>query len=410
MKLKRKSMQQARTTTSRQQEFMEMLFHQGKTIKINKKFNGLQLDYFDLELQEEFQKQFPGSIQFRKHSSSPTRVYKTEMDGQEYYVKAFKMPQKEQEKKVSLGKDDPLRTLLYEKEVYRYIRSKAVDNKELLRYIVPLRLSVIDRKTNTGYLFTKDTGGIPLFKIAENSHSLEKYFDDPLHTLTSQFVCNIFTQLLYIISLLQTIQVVHNDLHFANILVVRDPRPKKTYEMFGQVFQVENHPYSLMVYDFDIASIVSPSSLNNPFRPATCAKSGRCKDYLYTDLYVWLVHLISAPRVWDFVDPTEKRRFQELLDRFKTDMKRSKSNGIFGWLFGWFKNSEQYQTMNLIEIKHDLSRSLPNYPPPYFNASCKGFRPDIGLCTHFPKPVDGKRLAGAWHNAQAQPIVPQLLK
>lgn len=396
-------MQRPRTATSRQQEFLEQIFHQGKPIKINKKFEGLNLDYFDLELKDAFQKQFPASVQFSKKSSSPTRVYKTEMDGKKYYVKAFKVSPKEQTN--SLEKDDPLKALLYEKEVYRYIRSKAVDNKELSKYIVPLRLSVIDRKTNTAYLFTKDTGGVPLFKIAENSHSLEKYFGD-YHSITAQFVSNIFTQLLYIISLLQTIQVVHNDLHFANILVIKDQHPNKTYEMFGQVFQVDNHPYSLMVYDFDIASIVSPSSLNNPFRPATCAKSGRCKDYLYTDLYVWLVHLISAPQVWDFVDLTEKRRFQELLARFKTGLKRSKSGGAFGWLLGWFKNSEQYQTMNMIEMKNDLSRNLINYPPPYFHASCKGYRPDMGLCVRFPKPVDGRRLADAWHKAQAQPIVP----
>lgn len=400
---------QARTPTARQQQYIERLFHHGKAVKIDKTFgDALELDYFDLELPDLFQKEFPGSVQFRKHSSSPTRIYKTTLEGKDYYVKAFEVPRQQQQNHPE--KDNPLRALLYEKEVYRYIRSKAVQNKELLKYIVPMRLAAVDRKTHTAYLFTEDTGGIPLSKIAENSHSLEKYFKDPQHTLTSQFVSNIFTQLLYLISVLQTIQIVHNDLHFANILVVRDNVSNKTYEMFGQVFQVENHPYSLMVYDFDIASIVSPPPLNNPFRPATCVKSGRCKDYLYTDLYVWLVHLISASHAWDFVDPTEERRFQELVDRFKTDVKKSKSGGILGWLFRWYKNSDQYQAIHLIQMKKDLSKSLPNYPPPYFHASCKGFRPDMGLCTHFPKPVDGKRLAEAWNHAQAQPIVPQSIK
>lgn len=400
---------QARIPTSKQQQYLERLFHHGKAIKIDKTFEGgLQLDHFDLELPESFQKEFPGSVQFQKHSSSPTRIYKTTMEGKDYYVKAFEVPRQHQQSHPE--KDDPLRALLYEKEVYRYIRSKAVQNKELLKYIVPMRLAAVDRKSHTAYIFTQDTGGIPLSKIAENSHSLEKYFKDPQHTITSQFVSNIFTQLLYVISVLQTIQIVHNDLHFANILVVRDNVSNKTYEMFGQVFQVENHPYSLMVYDFDIASIVSPSSLNNPFRSATCTKSGRCKDYLYTDLYVWLVHLISASHAWDFVDSTEERRFQELVDRFKADVKKSKSKTIFEWLFRWYKNSEQFQTIRLIQMKKDLSKSLPNYPPPYFHASCKGFRPDMGLCTHFPKPVDGKRLAEAWNHAQVQPIVAQSIK
>lgn len=409
IKTVRNSMQ-TRTPTPRQQQYMEELFHHGKAIKIDKKFDDkLKLDYFDLELPDSFQEEFPGSVQFRKHSSSPTRVYKTTIEGQDYYVKAFQVPQ-QQQRNNNTDKDDPLRTLLYEKEVYRYIRFKAVENKELLKYIVPMRWATVDRKTRTAYIFTKDTGGIPLFKIAENSHSLEKYFKDFQHTITAQFVSNIFTQLLYVISLLQNIQIVHNDLHFANILLIKDNRNNKTYKMFGHVFQVENHPYSLMVYDFDIASIVSPSSLNNPFRPATCTKSGRCKDYLYTDLYVWLVHLISSPRTWDFVDSTEKRRFYEVVDRFKSDVKKSKSKGIFDWLFRWYKNSDQYQAMNMIQMKQNLSKSLPNYPPPYFHASCKGFRPDIGLCTHYPKPVDGVRLAEAWHNAQAQPIIPQSIK
>lgn len=401
---------QARTPTSKQQEYIERLFHHGKAVKIDKTFDEkLKLDHFDLELSGPFQKEFPGSVQFRKHSSSPTRIYKTTIEGKDYYVKAFEVP-RQQDKTNSQGKDDPLKALLYEKEVYRYIRSKAVQNKELLKYIVPMWLAAVDRRTRTAYLFTQDTGGIPLFKIVENSHSLEKYFKDFQHTITAQFVSNIFTQLLYVISLLQNIQIVHNDLHFANILLVKDNVNNKTYDMFGQIFHVKNHPYSLMVYDFDIASIVSPPLLNNPFRSATCTKSGRCKDYLYTDLYVWLVHLISASHTWDFVDTTEERRFKELVDRFKADVKKSKSKGIFEWLFRWYKNSEQFQAIHLIQMKKDLSKSLPNYPPPYFHASCKGFRPDMGLCTHFPKSVDGRRLAEAWNQAQIQPIVSQSIK
>lgn len=384
---------QARSPTSKQQQFFEMIYNNDQLYKINKKMeNGVELDNFDVVLNNDFQKKFSVESQQRKNSTSPTRIYKVVIANKPYYVKSFAIPAQKQRRP---DEEDPESSLLYEKEVYRYIRSKAVGNKEYKKHFAQMLLSAIDKRSNKGYIFTQNTGGIPLFLIAGNSRSLQKYFNDTQHTITAQFTANIFTQLLYVISLLQGINIVHNDLHFGNVLIVKDDINTKTYTMFGETFKVENHPYSLVVYDFDMASIVTPSNLNNPFRQGMCSEYGRCKNYLYTDLYIWLVHLLGSQKSWAFVDSTEKRRYIEIVSRFKENL-TTKPKGFWQWLFGARKDTQQ-KAIDMIELKYTLQEGRQDYPPPIFHASCENY--DTRFCYHPPKAVDAVIIARSWKNA-----------
>jgi len=384
---------QARSPTSKQQEFFEMIYNNGQIYKIDKNMkNGVELDRFDVVLTNDFQKKFKVASQQKKNSASPTRIYKVVIANKPYYVKSFYIPTEKQRRP---DQEDPESSLLYEKEVYRYIRSKAVGNKEYKKHFIQMLLSAVDKRANTGYIFTQNTGGIPLFMIAMNSRSLQKYFNDTQHTINAQFVSNIFTQLLYVIFLLQSINIVHNDLHFGNVLLIKDDINTKTYTMFGETFKVENHPYSLVVYDFDMASIVAPSNLNNVFRQGMCSEFGRCKDYLYTDMYIWLVHLLGSTRSWAFVDSTEKRRYIEIVNRFKENL-TTPPKGFFQWLFG-AKKGTQERAIDMIEKKYRLQKNMQDYPPPIFHASCDNY--DTKFCYHPPKVADAKILAKAWNNA-----------
>jgi hypothetical protein len=389
----------AKTPTAGEQQFLETINNNGRQIKVNKKFVGVDLDRFDLELTDKhFQQAFPKSEQIRKNSASPTKVYKTTIVGRPYYVKSFELPTRR--RPLRFNGEDPTGALLYEKEVYAYLRSKAVRDKEIRKHFIQMLLSAVDRSANRGYIFTQDTGGVPLYLLAESKDSLKKYFKDTDHGITADFVANIFTQLLHVISLMEKIGLVHNDLHFGNVLVVKDDVPTKTYTIYGQSFVVRNHPYSLVVYDFDMGSILTAPENENPFREGICREYGRCKDFQSTDKYVWLVHLLSSPEMWLFKNLSEKSKYNKIVSVFKEKFK-GKTSGIFGWLFA--KKTPQQAAIKAIQSKIDLYKKKGDsvsdpYPPPIFHASCK-FDTYVDECTTLFKPIDGAVLAEAWRGA-----------
>lgn len=383
--------------TLKQQQYIETIHNRGKNIRINKKFGGLDLQKFDMELPDGFQNQFAGATQFKKQSSSPTKVFKTKLDGKDYYVKVFHIPED-----FVYDKDDMEASLLYEKEVYRYLRSKAVGNKDIKNHFIQMKLSAKDPEKKLGFLFTQDTKGVPLYLIQRSKHSLEKNFNDFRHTISARFVANIFTQLLYVIYLSQSIHLVHNDLHFGNVLIVKDNVHNKKYEMFGRVFDLVDHPYTIMVYDFDMASIIDPMHLQNPFRQRLCKEYGRCKDYLQTDLYVWLLHLLDSPSTWSFASLGEKERYTQLLSVFKTALKTDVKQTE------WYKKlyrllfpikTAQSEAIEMIEKKNQKYRALHRYPQPIFHVSCKDYNPATLLCKHPMKPINQDKITGAWHKA-----------
>lgn len=380
---------------AKQQQYFQDILSNKQLFKINKKFDKLDLDNFDVELSGNFQQKFPGSVQFKKNSASPTKVFKTTVAGKEYFIKVFDLPKKAADPNIDI--EDPLISLLYEKEIYRYIRFNAVKNKEIKKHFIQMLFSARDQKTNKGFIFTEDSGGIPLYKIQSSKQSLSQYFKDVKHTINAQFVCNIFTQLLYVIYLLNSINVVHNDLHLGNVLIVKDNIETKEYEMYGYKFIVNDHPYSLKVYDFDMASIVDPPEWNNRFRAGMCKEYGRCKNFLYTDNYVWLVHLLESPNTWRFVNEIEKQKYVLVVDYFKKISKSlsTTSKGFFQKLFG---SATTVSPIDMIQRKR-IARQQYQNDPPIFHASCQVFKPYQEKCIHPSKPVQGDQLANAWSSA-----------
>lgn len=383
--------------TSNQQQYIETIHNRGKDIRINKKFGGLDLQKFDMELPDGFQNQFPNATPFKKQSASPTKVFKTKLDDKDYYIKMFKITDD-----YLYDEDDVEAALLYEKEVYRYLRSKAVGNKDIKNHFVQMLLSAKDPVKKLGFLFTQDTKGVPLYLIQQSKRSLEKNFNDFRHTISARFVANIFTQLLYVIYLSQSINLVHNDLHFGNVLIVKDNINNKKYEMFGKEFKVVDHPYTIMIYDFDMASIIDPMHLQNPFRQSLCKEYGRCKDFLQTDIYVWLLHLIESPSTWDFASMAEHERYIQLISLFKNALKTNVQattwyKRLYERVFP--KKSLQTEAIQMIEKKNKQYKSSETYPPPIFHASCSEYNPYKRVCKHPIKSINQDKITGAWYKA-----------
>lgn len=400
---------QVQEPTLKQQQYIEDIYKDAdmkeKIVRLDKRFDGVHLDRFDLELKgKRFQQAFPGSNKITKDSASPTVVYKTKIGDKEFYVKSFELPSSVPTQEKS-SKDNDKGALLYEKEVYGYIRYKAIRDPEVRKHFIQMLFSAVDRKNKLGHIFTQDTGGVPLYLLMSGKAPLEKYFQDNKHAITARFVSNIFTQLLHVVSLMERIGVVHNDMHFGNVLVVKDNVPNKDYTIYGQEFRVRDHPYSLVVYDFDMASIVA--GVQNPFRQGTCREYGRCKGFQSTDKYVWLVHLLGSPDMWVFTDDLEKDNYRDIVATFKQNLMTEPSGGFWESLFG-LKRTPQKRAIKQIQNKYNLymryvyvdkeGTTRSRYAPPIFHASCE-YSMLRDSCERSYSPLNGNVLAQAWHTA-----------
>lgn len=365
------------------QQDLISIFKNGKDI-FNKEYKGIDLKKFDMvfDNRQNFTNTFPPMEIFKKKSSSPTNVYRIQIYEKNYYVKMFQIPQSLQEYHT---KDNDNGALLYEKEVYRYVRHKSVEDKDLKECVIQMPLSVKDKEANIGYIFTEDTGGEPFYSLFDK----RKY--------TSQILANIYTQLLHCIYVLQRNGIVHNDLHMGNILIVRDNKLPKKYDIFGQEITVYNHPYSLKIYDFDMASITTFPNGGNPFRSESCIEMGRCNNYLSTDLYVWLVHILHACEYFN-----KDSAYMNLIKTFKMNIKKvgSKRSILKRLMLG---NTPQMNAVKNIQKKYSRLYESKNkqekYLQPIFHASCD-YNQSIHKCYGLMYPqLNGSVLASCWADA-----------
>lgn len=268
-----------------QQHMVPFLFQQD----IDKKFRRLDLFYYDeiwgstvTKPKSFFQQEFPGLKSIDKNSASPTVVYKGLYKGRKIFVKSFECGPTEQQFQ---HLDNNMKRISYEKEVYRYIRAIAEKDNEVRRHFINMLFCAKDKDLGRAYIFSQDSGGMSVYDFMDTERT----------KLSCQFFKNIMVQFLYLIYLMHDrLHVVHNDLHFGNVLIVKDNEPHKTYTFYGKTFNLENHPYYLIIYDFDQASIYDPPSYRNPYlADYLCKKAGRCCDYPDTDLYTYLYFLLN---------------------------------------------------------------------------------------------------------------------
>lgn len=248
--------------------------------------------------------------QIKKTSASESIVYTGvfhEQTDQNVYIKAFSISKKDENNGYRL---------LYEKEVYRYIKAVAShrvafiknltddDIQNINNLIIQMKTCIVNPDLHRYYIATEDTGGTTLLKLTDiNAPPL-----DPL------IKYNIFFELLYVIYLLhEKLKVAHNDMHRGNVIIVPNKQQSQTtkqYTMFGTEYNMKYYPYHVKVYDFDLASIYG--GVNQNFQTAQnkylkmkhdtmgqinlCERTGRCPNNPDTDLYIWYKDLIRCIR------------------------------------------------------------------------------------------------------------------
>jgi len=173
----------------------------------------------------------------KKDGASDTVIFHGILYGQPVFVKQFLLSSAHKKK------------LLYEKEVYRYVRS--------LQQHASNPLSAEYRKHFISMLLCMQDG-VNVIIITEDSRGITVYDFYQQNEVTEMFVKFMF-EMLYLIYLMQQAKILHNDNHIGNILVVPDKRgdPRdKTFTMKDQLYTIHNYPYSLKIYDFDLSCII----------------------------------------------------------------------------------------------------------------------------------------------------------
>jgi hypothetical protein len=175
-----------------------------------------------------------------KHVSK-SKIYKGTVYGRPVYVKEFSLS------------DTGLKI---EKEIYRYLRSlqyqadQPLSSEYRKHFIVMLLCIKIEGvrgyRGDKMYIISEDSGG----------ESVGDFLNRLTGKVYMKLQVKIMMEILYLIYLLHSMGIIHNDIHFGNIIIVKDDKnPTKTFTMYGKSYTITNYPYYLKMYDFDRSCI-----------------------------------------------------------------------------------------------------------------------------------------------------------
>ena len=203
-----------------------------------------------------------------------------------------------------------IESLMYEKEVYRYIQARIAKTDTLRRHFIsPIFTCAYGPATSPRRIavVTEDTGGISASNLMKNIDMT------PMEYLAILF------QVLYIISLLNGIGISHNDIHLGNIIVT--PRASGDFQSFrynGSSFTIYPHSsmFNCKIYDFDRAS--SLLGTNSILDGKLCDLYGQCNRM---DSQKDVFNVFMLIHVW-YVRPKLLARFQAIFweEMYKVNM------------------------------------------------------------------------------------------
>jgi serine/threonine protein kinase len=247
-------------------------------------------------------------VRLKRDSASDSIVYRGSWKDTMVYAKTF---------------SPDVTSLMYEKEVYRFIKATIDKNpeKDSIRkhFISPIftcAYGPADLQRRIAVV-TEDTGGISASNLMKNIDMT------PLEYLALLF------QVLYIVSLLDEMGISHNDIHLGNIIVT--PRAEGLFQDFrhnGGRFDIYPHGsiFTCKIYDFDRASSVLGE--NAILDGKLCTSHGQCnrldsqKDVfnVLMLIHVWYIrpHLMIQFQTFfweemDKVDSSEAARLKSIV-------------------------------------------------------------------------------------------------
>jgi hypothetical protein len=230
---------------------------------VSTRFDGYDPKYYDIKTPITKDKILKQIKTVKKEGTSDTAIFHGILYGQSVFVKQF------------LLSSDDKDTLLYEKEVYRYVRSLQQDasnplSVEYRKHFISLLLCIQDGIYAT--IITEDSRGITVYDFYQKNG------------VTEMFV-KIMFEMLYLIYLMQQAKILHNDNHIGNILVVSDAQRTKTFTMNQKSYTIHNYPYSLKIYDFDLSCIIDNNISQSPIQSKRIHRVVKCNPQ--RDVFNW---------------------------------------------------------------------------------------------------------------------------
>jgi serine/threonine protein kinase len=273
-----------------------------------------------------------------KHVSK-SKIYKGTVYGRPVYVKEFSLS------------DTGLKI---EKEIYRYLRSLQYQTDQPLsseyrkHFIVMLLCIKVEGvrgiKDGKMYIISEDSGG----------ESVGDFLNRLTGKVYMKLQVKIMMEILYLIYLLHSMGIIHNDIHFGNIIIVKDDKnPTKTFTMYGKSYTITNYPYYLKMYDFDRSCISDQNIMKDK------CKYGKNKQ---KDVFNWFA-LWWLPK--DEYQTTYDHAFKKCWENFLRQLK----NQIKG-----------YRTLIRLLERNNSRRAgtfWSHFCPQNENDSCDDFKLDV---------------------------------
>jgi serine/threonine protein kinase len=256
--------------------------------ELDTSFRTVDLQYVDIKIEEPLEVFLSQFNEFPVNTGSGAGVFRGTWGDRLVYVKSF-------------PDDETTVNLKYEKEVYRYIRSLSQANRIFSRHFVELLVCVsVDNPSGIACITQDSDGG-----------TLYDFMNSKPPTVERTFA--VYLELLYVIYLLRSAGIVHNDLHSQNVIVCPTRfREAARYDMYGMMFDGPAHDWYLKVYDFDRANIVDPEMPKNTWLndEGFCDEFGQCQD-LQKDMFNWFVMLTMETPQPQYDDFTQSLALEE---------------------------------------------------------------------------------------------------
>lgn len=246
--------------------------------------------------------------------------------------------------------------LLYEKKVYEYLLLKFEEkNIDIINFFIkPLKTFEIDydpekklsylKKLITGKKLTNITKIYGIITIDNKGDNLLNNILELINDDNDNNTIMLFFNLLYIIYILNIkLEFMHNDLHFNNIIYIKEDKLNIiNYNFNEHNFTLPNN-FSLKIFDYDY-SYIKLIGNNNNIIDETCEEFfGACNKITKKDIWTLLVNTIII-YLNDFF-PSNKKDL--LLDIIKTISNDSKNLDIFIETINKYKGIHKHRLCNI---------------------------------------------------------------
>jgi len=190
--------------------------------------------------------------------------------------------------------------LIFEKDIYEYISQKVKENNHYHVYFVEpvfffsilgseLRLLIQTKFFSPNKLFH----GI-VTRNYSNSYKLSEFFPSILERDKIKLILRVIFEVLYGIYIMNTtLFIIHNDLHFGNIIYETDIQEyKQEYLIEGLKFTLLKN-FNLRIFDYDCSSRFDNKMRNPRLDTDYCKTYGSCNRYSQKDVFILIVTLIE---------------------------------------------------------------------------------------------------------------------